>query len=84
MDKPIIVYSAEWCSDCKRSRAFLKRHGIVYENVNVDENPEAAETVKRINGGNRSIPTIVFPDGSILVEPSDQELAEKLGISASR
>jgi len=43
MDKPIIVYSAEWCSDCKRSRAFLKRHGIVYENVNVDENPEAAE-----------------------------------------
>ncbi|WKZ51425.1 MAG: glutaredoxin domain-containing protein [Anaerolineales bacterium] len=84
MDKPIIVYSAEWCSDCKRSRAFLKRHGIVYENVNVDENPEAAETVKRINGGNRSIPTIVFPDGSILVEPSDRELAEKLGISASR
>ncbi|GIK10721.1 MAG: NrdH-redoxin [Anaerolineaceae bacterium] len=84
MEKNIIVYGADWCPDCRRTRAFLKRHEVAYEDVNIEENPEAAETVKRINGGNRSIPTIVFPDGSILVEPSNNELAEKLGISLNR
>lgn len=80
MEKTILVYSTDWCPDSRRARAFLKRHRVAYENVNIDQNPEAAQIVEQITGGNRSVPTIVFPDGTILVEPGNEELAEKLGI----
>ena len=81
MTDKIIVYSTDWCSDCRRTKRFLDEHGIVYENVDLEQNPEAVEIVKRINNGNRSVPTIVFLDGTILVEPRIGQLAEKLGIS---
>jgi len=81
MSDKIIVYSVVWCPDCKRARKFLDDHGIIYEAFDVDRNPEAAEYVKQVNHGNRSVPTIIFPDGAILVEPSNAQLAERLGIS---
>lgn len=74
----ITVYGAMWCGDCRRARRVLDRHGAPYRWIDVDEVPEAADLVRRINGGRRIIPTIVFPDGSILVEPSNAELAAKL------
>lgn len=74
------MYSAVWCPDCKRSRRFLDEHGIACENVDIEATPEAEQIVRRLNNGNRSVPTIVFPDGTILVEPSNAQLAEKLGI----
>ena len=80
MADTIIIYSTDWCGDCKRARRFFDEHGIAYENVNIDQNAEALEFVKRINNGNRSVPTIIFPDGSILVEPRTGQLVEKLGI----
>ena len=81
MGNQIIVYSAEWCGDCRRTKRFLEEHQIAYENVNIEQVPEAVEIVTRLTNGNRSVPTIVFPDGTILVEPSNAQLAEKLGIS---
>ena len=81
MGNQIIVYSADWCGDCRRTKRFLEEHQIAYENVDIEQNPEAVEIVKGINNGNRSVPTILFPDGTILVEPSNAQLAEKLGIS---
>jgi mycoredoxin len=80
MADKIIVYSTDWCGDCRRAKRFLEEHGVAYENVNIEQTPGAVEIVKKYNNGNRSGPTIVFPDGSILVEPSNAQLAEKLGI----
>ncbi len=75
----ILVYGAKWCPDAKRARAFMDSHGIVYDWFDVDEVQGGREIVKEINKGKFVVPTIIFPDGTKLVEPSDQELAEKFG-----
>jgi mycoredoxin len=80
MADKIIMYSTNWCPDCRRAKRFFDEHGIPYENVDLDEHPESDELVRKINKGNRSVPTIVFPDGTILVEPSNAQLTEKLGL----
>ena len=74
----ITVYGADWCGDCRRAKRVLDRLEADYTWIDVESDPTAAEEVRRINGGRRTIPTILFPDGSILIEPSDQELATKL------
>jgi thioredoxin reductase (NADPH) len=76
----ITVYSTTWCSDCKRAKKFFGEQRIAYTNIDIEENPEFIEIVEKINDGKRSVPTIVFPDGSVLVEPTNAELAEKLGL----
>lgn len=81
MDQNITMYGAVWCPDCKRSRSYLDSHEIKYNYIDIDQTPEAIGEVERINNGMRKIPTIVFSDGSTLVEPSNKQLAEKLGIS---
>jgi thioredoxin reductase (NADPH) len=74
------VIGASWCPDCKRAKTFLGQHRIEFDWVDMESDPTAQAEVERINGGKRIIPTIIFPDGSILTEPSNDELAEKLGI----
>lgn len=76
----ITFYGTEWCSDCRRSFFFLKRKGIPVNYINIDQDAEGEAFVKQHNHGNRSVPTIVFEDGSVLVEPSNEELTEKLGL----
>ena len=76
----IVVYSATWCPDCRRAKQLLGEQRIQYQNVDIDEDPKSVEFVETINSGKRIIPTIVFPDGQILVEPSNAELARKLGL----
>ena len=80
MDK-IKFYGTMWCSDCHRSKEFLDTNKIDYEYTDVDENQEFAKYITKINNGLQRVPTIIFPDGSILVEPTNQQLAEKLRIS---
>jgi len=77
----IIVYGTTWCPDCKRSKQFLGDQRIHYHWVDIEQDSEAMAYVVEINQGKRIIPTILFPDGSILVEPSNAELAEKLGLA---
>jgi mycoredoxin len=76
----IVIYATEWCWDCRRARKFFNQHSIAYQWVNIDHDEQAEKFVKQTNKGMRSVPTIVFPDGSILVEPSNQQLARKLDI----
>ncbi|MEF3274210.1 MAG: mycoredoxin [Chloroflexus sp.] len=76
--QPIIVYGTNWCPDCLRARRILDQHGAQYTYVNIERDPAAAEFVVKVNNGNQSVPTILFPDGSILVEPSNRALQEKL------
>ena len=79
-DAQIIMYTTSWCSDCHRAKYLLDEYGVTYVNIDVDENPEGLAFVKQMNGGNRVVPTIVFPDSTILVEPSNALLPEKAGI----
>lgn len=76
----LIVYGAPWCGDCKRAKKFLGEQRVHYEWVDVEQNAEGLALVERINSGKRIIPTLVFGDGSLLVEPSNAELAAKLGL----
>ena len=77
------MYSTTWCGDCRRSKRLLERHGVPYEEVNIEGSPEAVREVMRLNNGYRSVPTILIENGPVLVEPSDRELAQALGINLS-
>lgn len=74
----ITMYSADWCGDCRRSKRLLNELNVPYTIVDVDADESAAEKVIEINGGMRSIPVILFDDGTHLTEPSDAILKEKL------
>jgi mycoredoxin len=73
----IVMYTTDYCGDCKRAKAFFEENQIAYLKVGLENNEEAVKFVKTVNNGNRSVPTIIFPDGSILVEPSCEELKTK-------
>lgn len=77
----VTVYGAPWCPDCRRSKQFLGEQRIPYDWVDIDQDQAGREYVQQANNGRQIIPTILFQDGSILVEPSNAELAAKLGIS---
>lgn len=76
----ITVYGAPWCPDCKRAKQFLNEQRVPYDWVDVDADPEGLAFVEGLQDGGRTIPTIVFKDGSHLLEPTNAELAEKLGL----
>ena len=77
----ITVYGAPWCPDCTQAKQFLGEQNVPYDWIDVDRDNDALQRVRELNDGKQIIPTIVFEDGSILVEPSDAELAAKLGIN---
>ena len=79
----ITVYGAYWCPDCSRSKQFLGEHQIPYNWVDIEDDQAGEAYVVKKNNGKRIIPTIEFEDGSILVEPSNAALAEKLGLKTS-
>jgi thioredoxin reductase (NADPH) len=74
------VYGAPWCPDCKRAKKFLAEHRVAYDWIDIDADAEGLAYVERVQKGGRTIPTVVFGDGSILVDPPNEELARKLGL----
>ena len=74
----LTVYGASWCPDVKRSRALLDREGVEYSYVDVEADAAAEARVRSLQDGERRIPTIVWDDGTFLVEPSDSELGSRL------
>ena len=78
MSTSVTMYSADWCGDCVRSKRLLDSLQVSYEIIDVESIPGASEKVIEINGGKRSIPVILFPDGTHLTEPSDIDLKAKL------
>ena len=72
------MYGAEWCGDCRRSKKFLDSHNVAYNYIDVEADESASDKVIAINGGQRSIPVIIFEDGTHLTEPSDNDLKAKL------
>lgn len=79
-DPKITLYGAYWCPDCRRSKKFLGEQFIPFKWVDIEQDKEAEQFVLQKNNGKRIIPTIVFEDGSFLVEPTNAELAKKLGL----
>lgn len=74
----LVVYGTGWCPDVRRSRAVLDGAGVAYRYVDLDADSEATRLVRRLQHGRRRIPTLVWPDGSVLVEPRDEELRARL------
>lgn len=83
MTSPFTMYSTPWCGYCYRLKGQLGRDGIFFEEVDIEENPEAAHLVEQINDGNQTVPTLVFTDGTALTNPSLFQIREKLAELAS-
>jgi mycoredoxin len=79
----ITLYGTPWCGDCRRALRVLDQHQAQYNYINIESDDDARRYVEQVNNGNQSVPTIVFPDGSILVEPSNAALTQKLAALAS-
>lgn len=78
MPASIVVYGADWCGDCLRSKRLLEARRAAYEWIDVEVQAGAAQDAMRLAGGRKNIPVIVMPDGSVLVEPTDPELDRAL------
>ena len=76
--QPIKFYGTSWCGDCRRAKAVFAELQVSYMWIDIDQNPQAAVFVQQGNRGLRRVPTIIFPDGSILVEPDSESLRAKL------
>lgn len=74
----IVMYSTTWCGDCKRAKKFFKKMGVDYLDIDVDKDEQGRDFVMKVNKGARVVPTIIFPDGAVLVEPSTKELRTKI------
>ncbi len=79
-NEKIVMYSTSWCGDCFRAKRFYNDYGIEFQDIDIEKNPQHVQTVMDLNNGARSVPTIVYPDGSVLVEPSFKELKAKHGV----
>lgn len=83
VNEPITVYGTAWCGDCRRALRVLDQHRANYHYVDIESDDLARGYVEQINNGYQSVPTILFPDGSVLVEPSSSLLAQKLAALVS-
>lgn len=72
------LYSTPWCGYCHRLKSQLEREGIAFETVDIEQEPQAANLVMEVNGGNQTVPTLVFSDGSALTNPPLAQVKEKL------
>jgi mycoredoxin len=83
MSGSVTMYSTPWCGYCMRLKCQMDREGIAYEVVDIEQHPEAAEVVERVNGGNQTVPTVVFADGSAQTNPSIAQIKDKLATLAA-
>jgi mycoredoxin len=74
----VTMYSTPWCGYCHRLRGQLDREGIAYRVVDIEQEPSAASIVEQVNGGNQTVPTLVYPDGTAQTNPSVAEVKAKL------
>jgi mycoredoxin len=73
-----VMYSTTWCGYCKRLKSQLADLGVTFEEINIEEVPGTAEIVEKVNGGNRTVPTLVFSDGVAMTNPSAKQVTDKL------
>ncbi len=76
----ITIFTTTWCGYCHRLKSQLTRAGIPYDEVDIEQEPDGAELVEHANGGNRTVPTVLFEDGSTLTNPSVAQVRQRLGV----
>ena len=76
----LTMYSTQWCGYCQRLKTQLGREGITITEIDIEHDAEAAALVEKINGGNRTVPTVVYEDGTAVTNPSLRQVKEKLGL----
>ena len=82
VNEPVMtVYGAPWCPHCKRVKKFLAAHRVRYAFVDIDTDPQAIERIKELQDGGQIIPTVVYPDGTHEVNPSNEALARRIGLT---
>jgi mycoredoxin len=74
----LIMYTTQWCGFCKNLKRQLARDGIEMTEIDIERDPAAAQFVESVNGGNQTVPTVVFPDGTTMVNPSAAQVRERL------
>jgi mycoredoxin len=74
----VTMFSTTWCGYCRRLKSQMDEAGIAYTEVNIEEQPDAAAFVEQVNGGNQTVPTLLFPDGSAATNPSLAEVRTRL------
>ena len=77
------MYSTQWCGYCKRLKAMLNQDGITFTEIDLEQDPDAAAIVERVNNGNQTVPTLVFSDGESMTNPSVAKVKEKLASLAT-
>jgi len=77
----VTMYSTPWCGYCQRLKAQMTREGIEFVEVDIEQDPEAAAFVEGVNGGNQTVPTLLFPDGTAATNPSLKEVRDRLGLA---
>lgn len=75
---PVTMYTTSWCGYCVRLKKMMQREGIDYAEVNIELDEGAADLVMKANGGNRTVPTLLFADGSALTNPSIDQVKAQL------
>lgn len=83
MSAPLTMYTTQWCAFCRRLKSQLARDGITMTEVDIERDPAAAEYVMSVNGGNQTVPTVVFPDGAVLVNPSAAQVKKRMADPAT-
>lgn len=83
MSDQVTMYSTTWCGYCRRLKSQFEREGIDYREVNIEEDPAAAEFVTKVNGGNQTVPTVVLPDGTAMTNPPIKKILKALAASGS-
>ena len=78
MSQRVTMYTTQWCGFCRRLKSQLAREGIEVAEVDIERDPAAADYVMSVNGGNQTVPTIVFSDGTALTNPSAAQVRERL------
>ena len=78
MSGQLIMYTTPWCGFCRNLKKQLARDGIEMTEIDIEQDPAAAEFVMSVNGGNQTVPTLVLPDGTTLVNPSAAQVRERL------
>jgi mycoredoxin len=74
----LTMYTTSWCGFCKRLKAQLARDGIAMVEIDIERDPAAAEFVENVNGGNQTVPVVVFPDGTAVTNPSAKDVKARL------
>lgn len=81
MSAQLTMYTTAWCGYCRRLKSQLERAGISFAEVDIESDPQAADYVMTVNGGNQTVPTVVFPDGTALTNPSVAQVEERLAVA---